>query len=213
MTQPRRLILIDCENLPISVVPAIRNLRDARTAVRGYGNWRSGSLRPWLAQAPHLAMTRIQNPTSKNNADIALALDALEFAYAGVRDFVVCTSDGDAALVVRRLEALGARVLVVSDDKPSALLSTDLQAQRVGVHDAIRRAIATGTWCPLTELGQRLRQADPDNRRPYPRRWRLADLVADCPGVEVRDEGGLAVRLAGGRPRIRVRAPSHRVSA
>jgi uncharacterized protein (TIGR00288 family) len=124
----RVAVLADCDNTSPEILQyALRVVAQFGRLVlrRGYGNHATLANR-WQEALVRLAFTpclQYQYAASKNTADIALALDALEAMFDSCAEtFCLVTSDSDFAYLCRKLRERGATVLIVGESKtPDAL--------------------------------------------------------------------------------------------
>lgn len=114
---PRLAVLIDAENSPARIADAVFEAVAARGLARirrVYGDFTHPGIKPWtdvlarhaLDARQHFALTR-----SKNGADIALVIDAMDLAHGGRIDGVcLVSSDSDFTRLAMRLREHGLAV-------------------------------------------------------------------------------------------------------
>jgi NYN domain len=131
---PRRrvAVMIDGENVGTEIAPtafAEALKRGDIVVSRAYGN-----VIPRWESYPDVEVVHVQR--GKNSADIALSLDALEFALTGKVDCVIIASrDSDFAHVAKRLVRLGIETVGVGSfmDRPSLFVQACSSYVPVGV--------------------------------------------------------------------------------
>lgn len=108
-TETSVAVLVDCDNVPPEILEhALRMVAQFGRVVlrRGYGN-QATLANKWQDALVRQAFTpclQYQYAAGKNNADIALALDALEALFDERADtFCLVTSDSDFAYLCRKL--------------------------------------------------------------------------------------------------------------
>lgn len=192
---PRRLaLLIDAENVHETgclrgLFAALARHGDVRIR-RAYGDWSGERLRHWreyLAQHAIQAVQVFPTVNSKNAADIALVIDAMDVLHAGrVDGFCLLASDSDYTRLAVRLREAGQFVLVAGrdntpqalrkaadlflaieplDDTPRAAVpvpTTDVVADDIDL-SPLRRVLADGQWIALQALRATLHGAPPDS--------------------------------------------------
>lgn len=127
-TRPNFAVLIDADNIPAQHAPVIIKeiSRFADPGLRRvYGDWSSGHLANWLAQARDLGLTAQQstaNTHRKNATDIDLVIDAMDILHSGRFDgFVLVSSDSDFTALASRIREQGLDVIGVGEEKKSAM--------------------------------------------------------------------------------------------
>ncbi|MGJ9417969.1 NYN domain-containing protein [Massilia sp. CMS3.1] len=217
----RVAVLVDCDNTGPDILDYALKMcaQFGRVVVRqGYGNhttlankWQDALLRS--AFTPCL---QYQYAPGKNTADIALALDALEFMFDGrVDTFCIVTSDSDFAYLCRKLRGRGASVCIVGEAKtPDALRNASDQffeyaaaqpeqakseppkivKRRPRALLAAVSLLAAETaegWVGLGALGQYMRRTDPGFSPQQCGHTGLLDMVQTYPDLVTRlDNGG-----------------------
>lgn len=95
-------LLIDCDNISFKVINAIlKELENYGEVIikRAYGNWRSDSLKNWLAKLPELSIKpihQIDYTKGKNASDMAIVIDAMDLLHLKkVNSFAIVSSDSD----------------------------------------------------------------------------------------------------------------------
>lgn len=95
-------LLIDCDNISFKVINAIlKELEQYGEVIikRAYGNWRSDSLKNWLAKLPELSIKpihQIDYTKGKNASDMAIVIDAMDLLHLKkVNSFAIVSSDSD----------------------------------------------------------------------------------------------------------------------
>lgn len=96
------------------------------TVKRAYGDWRSDSLKGWVAKLNLHAISPEQTmayTVGKNSTDSALIIDAMDLLYSGnVDTFAIVSSDSDFTRLAMRLRASGKTVYAVGrSNTPIAL--------------------------------------------------------------------------------------------
>jgi uncharacterized protein (TIGR00288 family) len=126
--ETRVAVLVDCDNVSPEVLEyALKVVAQFGRVVlrRGYGN-HTTLANKWQEALVRLAFTpclQYQYAASKNTADIALALDALEAMFDHrAETFCLVTSDSDFAYLCRKLRERGATVCIVGEAKTPAAL-------------------------------------------------------------------------------------------
>lgn len=140
--KPRLAILVDGDNIPHTILPAI----EAKAYILGAPVIRrvfaDVTLRKDWAEETSYLVTHCTTKAGKNRADIHLVIAALDIAHRRLAtDFLICSDDRDFGPLVAHLQEQGLRVVWQGKPKP---------------------AVATSETAPLakpkspTELDQRL---------------------------------------------------------
>ncbi|MDQ0320567.1 uncharacterized protein (TIGR00288 family) [Pararhizobium capsulatum DSM 1112] len=122
--QAKVAVLVDAENISGQMAAEIFRHAEMLGKVverRVYGDFSNGSLKPWIAAAPSLALDLRQTPNpvnGKNAADLLLAIDASELLYLEDIDvFCLATSDSDFTTLAMRIRARGKKVIGIGENK------------------------------------------------------------------------------------------------
>ncbi|PWV62508.1 uncharacterized LabA/DUF88 family protein [Plasticicumulans acidivorans] len=176
---PRRLaLLIDAENVHETgclrgLFAALARHGDVRIR-RAYGDWSGERLRHWreyLAQHAIQAVQVFPTVNSKNAADIALVIDAMDVLHAGrVDGFCLLASDSDYTRLAVRLREAGQFVLVAGrDNTPQALRkAADLFLAIEPLDDTPRVAVPVPTTDVVAEVKGDIKSAALLQRDPLP---------------------------------------------
>jgi uncharacterized LabA/DUF88 family protein len=204
------------------------------TVKRAYGDWTTPNLSGWKAELLNHAIQPIQQfayTRGKNSTDSALIIDAMDLLYAGnVEGFVIVSSDSDFTRLATRLRESGMTVYGLGRrNTPEPFVTAcdrfiylDLLGEqqdepaprRPGLKRILSAAISNTSrddgWSSLSEVGSYLVKShaafDP---RDYGHA-KLGELVRDASYVEVKEGGGLWVRL---RPAPAARSKNRPASA
>ncbi|RAQ94286.1 NYN domain-containing protein [Thermogemmatispora tikiterensis] len=121
-------LLVDGENIGPEWAAAIvvkASQFGCPTIRRIYGDWTTGCMASWRAVAECCGFQQVQVPraaTGKNAVDLALAVDAMDLLFEGLRSFCLVSSDSDYAPLVRRLREAGCFVLGIGHPPVSQML-------------------------------------------------------------------------------------------
>nr|BBH92039.1 hypothetical protein KTA_02380 [Thermogemmatispora argillosa] len=130
---PPMALLIDGENIGAEWAAAIvakASLFGVVTIRRIYGDWASAQMASWRTIAECYGFQQVQVPRAvpgKNAVDLALAVDAMDLFFGGLRCFCLASSDSDYAPLVRRLRAAGCFVLGIGRPPISQMLQAACQ--------------------------------------------------------------------------------------
>lgn len=109
------VILVDCENIPYCAAPLLLPMVEADTTILGFGSPWQGGVRKWIESMDNIQL--VPTKTGKNQADMALAIEAIQLYHMGKRRFVICSDDSDLDGVCRKLRSMGASVRYVSTER------------------------------------------------------------------------------------------------
>lgn len=98
--------LIDCDNMGGKNWPLIRGIIPNESHIFGCG--RPPTLLKWKNVMPSATYTPVHS--GKNQADIQIAITAMQMLSKGIQHFLICSSDNDFKLIVRELKNNGAKV-------------------------------------------------------------------------------------------------------
>lgn len=195
-------------------------------ARRIYGNFTSDQMRSWVDVLQKFAIQPQQhfaNTRGKNASDIALVIDAMDLLHTNRFDgFCLVSSDSDFTRLASRIREQGVAVYGFGEEKtpesfrqactrfiytenlaPAQSEAGAAPKSRLEPRKAaplIKAAMADieddGGWVTLAEVGQRLRNANPDfDTRTYGFA-KLSELIANLGRFEIeRAESGGARRI------------------
>jgi hypothetical protein len=121
-------LLVDGENIGPEWAAAIvvkASQFGCPTVRRVYGDWTTSCMASWRTVAECCGFQQVQVPravTGKNAVDLALAVDAMDLLFEGLRSFCLVSSDSDYAPLVRRLREAGCFVLGIGHPPVSQML-------------------------------------------------------------------------------------------
>ncbi len=114
ITRPRLALLIDAENARAAQLPQVMAYvagYGKPTVRRAYGNWMTPQLAPWKKLMQPLCIRpcqQFQHTKSKNAADIALVMDAMDLLHQRTVDgFCIVSSDSDYTGLATRIQEAG----------------------------------------------------------------------------------------------------------
>lgn len=123
---PRLAVLIDAENVSAEIADGLFEeiARIGEASVRRiYGNFSSPHLRPWcemLSKHALIPHQQFPNTASKNAADIALVIDAMDLLHSGrFEGFCLVSSDSDFTRLAARIREQGIDVFGFGEKKTS----------------------------------------------------------------------------------------------
>jgi len=131
LTTPTLAIFIDADNVPVrhadEILKIIRRMNSAETRVSGvprlYGNNSNGSLSAWaekLRKHEFVPFTKIEVPSLKNSADIAIAVDAIGLLHSNCYNgFCIVSSDSDFSYLAMSIRARSIPVYGFGEQKAS----------------------------------------------------------------------------------------------
>ncbi|MFE9324183.1 NYN domain-containing protein [Nocardia sp. NPDC052278] len=124
--KPRVAVLIDADNVPAARIGAVLARAQefgGHQIRRAYGDWRRPHLAGWHTPLLAHAIRPVQQfswTTGKNASDLAMAIDAMELLFNGIRVFVLASSDSDFTGLALRLRESGCDVYGFGERKTPA---------------------------------------------------------------------------------------------